>query len=130
MACAQDKSERTPILAWVAGVFGLTLAVALAAVIGVDALHEDPVPALRAQTAAVIQAGDGWVAKVSVKNVSDQTAAEVRIEGTLNDVSGEETAEAVIDYVPARSEREVGLLFTRDPRAGQLVVRPTGYTEP
>jgi uncharacterized protein (TIGR02588 family) len=36
----------------------------------------------------------------------------------------------VLDYVPPRSSREGGLWFSRDPRAGRLTLRATGYAEP
>ena len=39
-------------------------------------------------------------------------------------------SEAVLDYVPAGSDREGGLWFSRDPRAGQLTLRAKGYADP
>ena len=41
-----------------------------------------------------------------------------------------ETSEATIDYLPARSEREGGLIFSRDPRGHELRLRAKGYAQP
>ena len=59
------------------------------------------------------------------------TAAEVTIEGELVGPDGAtERAEAVLDYLPPRSDREGALLFTTDPRRGELRLRATGYAKP
>jgi uncharacterized protein (TIGR02588 family) len=55
----------------------------------------------------------------------------VTIEGKVVAPDGAtERAEAVLDYLPPRSDREGALLFTTDPRRGELRLRATGYAKP
>jgi uncharacterized protein (TIGR02588 family) len=41
-----------------------------------------------------------------------------------------ETSETTFDYVPSRSQREGGLVFTADPRGYALTLQAKGYIEP
>jgi uncharacterized protein (TIGR02588 family) len=64
-------------------------------------------------------------------NAGAKAAAELLIEGELEGPDGPiETAEATIDYLPPRSEREGGLIFSRDPRKHELHLRAKGYVDP
>ena len=114
-------------------VFGVSLAV-IAAVVGV-LLHEyltnDRTPATIVVTAGrAVEAGGGYTVPVEVRNDGNRTAEDVRIEATLQWTGGRETGEAVLPYVPYRSQRRAWIAFSRDPRAGTLEVRVRGYREP
>lgn len=75
--------------------------------------------------------GDGYLVTVRIVNHGASTAAALRIEGKLLEAGRTvERSEATIDYVPRHSEREAGLIFSRDPARYRLVIRPMGYTEP
>jgi uncharacterized protein (TIGR02588 family) len=41
-----------------------------------------------------------------------------------------ETSVVTVDYAAAGSERDAALLFSNDPRQGELIVRAKGYIEP
>ena len=126
---ADDKTKRDPVplLEWAAAALGLVMALALLAILGwaiVDG-GDDRVPVLEARLEAVTAMPGGHVAEIRVTNRSGQTAAAVQVEGTL----GGELASATIDYVPAHSEANAGLIFEADPRAG-LELRVLGYELP
>lgn len=122
------KHNPVPALEWGAAGFGLLLLLALLAIIGRGALaaDQDDVPLLVATVERVVTTPGGHVVEVVVANRSSVTAASVQVEGVV----GGETSTATIDYVPARSRATGGLLFTRDPRAGGLQLRVTGYELP
>ena len=69
--------------------------------------------------------GGRWLVRFEARNVSPVTAAQVTIEGAL---PGGETSTAVIDYVPGRSTRGGGLIFSQEPTGVRL--RPLGYQDP
>lgn len=122
-----SKSRKPPILEWIASAVGLVLAVGLIAIIARDAFHtgrelppELSVRALDARTTA-----GGHLVRFELANGSPTTAAQVEIEGVL---ANGETSSATIDYVPGRSTRRGGLLFTLDPVGVRL--RVTGYQDP
>jgi uncharacterized protein (TIGR02588 family) len=60
------------------------------------------------------------------------SAAGLTVAGELSAADGAvvERSETRIDYLPARSEHEGGLFFTRDPRSFTLHLRPEGYSKP
>ena len=41
-----------------------------------------------------------------------------------------EASEVTLDYLPPRSDREGGLFFAHDPRAGDLQLRAKGFARP
>ncbi len=122
------KRDPVPALEWGAAGFGLLLLLALLAIIGRGALAggQDNVPLLVATVERVVATPAGHVVEIEVANRSSVTAASVQVEG----IAGGETSTATIDYVPARSSASGGLLFTRDPTAGGMRLRVTGYELP
>ena len=53
------------------------------------------------------------------------------LEGRLTIGDGEpEINHAQVDYLPSRSKGHTGFFFSRDPRAGTLEFKPSGYQEP
>lgn len=68
---------------------------------------------------------------ISLDNTGPNTAAAVRVVGEIISPTGEvEEAEVTFDYAPAESQTNGALYFRSDPRAGRLVVFPSGFTEP
>lgn len=66
-----------------------------------------------------------WLAKIEAENMGGDTAAQVEVEGRL----GNESASALIDYLPASGRRTVIVGFSSDPR-GRLELRTRGWIEP
>lgn len=91
----------------------------------------DTPPDLEISPDTVIATGDGYLVRFVARNRGHGTAASVTVEGTLS-AGGErvETAEVVLDYVPAGARRRAGLIFSRDPRTHSLEIRALGFDTP
>ncbi|HEX5514418.1 MAG TPA: TIGR02588 family protein, partial [Gammaproteobacteria bacterium] len=75
--------------------------------------------------------GKDYLVQFRVRNLGGETAAEVKITGTLSRNDPEvEKSEVTVDYVAAGSERRGGLFFSNDPRDGQLALGVSGYRLP
>ena len=73
----------------------------------------------------------GYLVRLTIRNAGNATAASLGVEGVLKRGGTEvETSLVTVDYVAAGSERGATLLFTNDPRQGELTVRARGYIEP
>jgi uncharacterized protein (TIGR02588 family) len=80
---------------------------------------------------SVAPSGADFLVRFSIRNEGSQTGAQVIVEAELrSDGELPETSSTTFDYVPGMSVRRGGVLFRRDPRAGQLTLRPLGYREP
>ncbi len=117
---------------WLAAAVGLVLvAGAIGYLVHFGLTHRDDVPAVRVERTDVVAAGDAHVVRFRLVNGSGAAAAGLRVEGELRE--GEtviERSEAVLDYLPPFSERKGGLLFRHDPGRYELLIRPTGYSDP
>lgn len=124
MARAKMKS---PLLEWIASAIGLALILGVMAVIARDAFNgsADMAPDIEVVARAPEQVGGRWLVRFEAHNRSPVTAAQVTIEGAL---PGGETSTAVIDYIPGRSTRGGGLIFSQEPNGVRL--RPLGYQDP
>ncbi len=129
---AKKRHDPIPPLEWAAAALGLLVALLLLAILGREAVagRDDPVPVLVAEVKRVIATPTGHVVEVRVRNLSDQTAAAVQVEGKIKAGQEEETSSATIDYVPGRSQAIGGLIFSSDPRGSPLELRVTGYEVP
>jgi uncharacterized protein (TIGR02588 family) len=128
----QGARAKTPWLEWIASGVGLLLTLGVFGVIGWQALDNPSAPpAIVVAVERVVQVEGGYRVDVRASNRTGSAAAQVEVEGRLL-VEGEEpsTSRAVFDYIPGRSSREGGLFFARDPRQGELSVRPLGYSVP
>ena len=127
------KAMPDSLLEWISAGVGLLLAAAMVGFIGWEAATGDgrEPPALVVEPQRAVRTAGGYVVEFVARNSSEATAAAVRIEGQLKQ-GGEsvETSEASLGYVPGRSRREGGLVFTRDPRRYRLEMRATGYELP
>lgn len=129
----RKKQSGPPVLEWVSAAVGAVLAIGILIFISIEALDSSASrpPLLEVRPTAVAGAGGFYVVEVTVANRSGQTAAAVEIQGELmQGGSSVETSNATVSYVPGHSERNAGLIFSRDPRAHQLQVRSTGYERP
>lgn len=129
---AKKRHGPIPPLEWSAAALGLLVALLLLAILGREAVagRDDPVPVLVAEVERVVATPTGHVVEVRVRNLSDQTAAAVQVEGKIKAGPEEETSSATIDYVPGRSQATGGIIFSSDPRGSPLELRVTGYEVP
>jgi uncharacterized protein (TIGR02588 family) len=114
-------------------VFGISVAliVAVASLLLHQQFTGGQEPAsLVAATGTPIETAGGHAVPVDVRNEGDTSAEDVRLEATLESAAGTETGEALIPYVPYRSQRRVWITFSTDPRRGTVTVRVLGYREP
>ncbi len=117
--------QKPPVLEWIMGGLGLLLTLAVLAVIGSGALGPRAPARLEAVLGEVRPAGAVWLAEVEVRNLGDETAAGVEVEGRL----GDQTAAATLDYVPAHGRERVTLAFDADPR-GAVELSVPGWSGP
>ncbi len=124
MAKAKPK---TPLLEWIASAVGLVLTLGVTAMIARDAFNGSAsmAPDIEIVVLEQRQVGGRWLVRFDAHNRSPATAAEVTIEGAL---PGGETSTATIDYIPGRSTRGGGLIFSTEPRDVRL--RPLGFQDP
>jgi uncharacterized protein (TIGR02588 family) len=120
------------MLEWIVGGIGALLVGGTIAFLVYHALARDlTAPDVRVVEQRVLALQDRYLVQFRAFNQGGSAAAQLTIEGELVGPDGTtETSEAVLDYVPPRSSREGGLWFSRDPRAGRLTLRATGYAEP
>ncbi len=126
------KSEQTPLWEWVLAAVGVLLVAGAVLTMVYRGLTQDGVPAHFSVTAGSASSiNDSYVVPFSVKNLGSQTAADLTIEATL--IRGEQTVETsnvTLDYVPANSEREGVMFFTKNPNDFELEFRALGYNKP
>ncbi len=130
-----DEEQDSPAkrrLEAIAAAIGAVLALATLGIIVWDGISDQGRPALvTLRAGAVTEHEAGYVVEVVAENSGDATAAALLVEGSLR--QGDqvvETSETTFDYVPSRSQREGGLVFTADPRAYALTLQAKGYIEP
>jgi len=124
---ARKQAAGTSLLEWIASAIGLLLIIGVMAVIARDAFNgsADMAPDLEVVVRDQQRVGNRWLVRFDAHNRSPVTAAQVTIEGAL---PGGETSTATIDYIPGRSTRGGGLIFSTEPLGVQ--VRPLGFQDP
>jgi uncharacterized protein (TIGR02588 family) len=131
---AKDRSPEPaiPLLEWVVGGLGALLVGGAIAVLVYNSFTRDRSPPdFRLEAERVLDLQNAYLVHFRAFNQGGSAAAEVTIEGELVGPDGTtEVSEVVLDYLPPRSDREGGLMFERDPRAGELRLRAKGYAKP
>ncbi|MCZ2824477.1 MULTISPECIES: hypothetical protein [unclassified Modestobacter] len=114
---------------YAAGGLGGLLVLLLVAFLGYQALAvRDSGPDLAVEVTDVRLVGTGYEVRLEVTNDGGTTAEAVHLGGELaRDGRQVEQASASISYVPPDSRREAVLVFTADPRDGDLAVGVEGY---
>ena len=129
----QRQQKENPSRAeWVVGIFCALVVLAAVGYLFVEALTRPSLPPMvTVQVERVLRMRSGFLVEFRAINEGSSTAAHLIVEGTLlQDTTTVEKSTATIDFVPAETESEGGLFFSRDPRAYRLEVRPTGYDRP
>lgn len=125
----RDSDDISP-LQWAASAVGALLLVAVVGFLLAEAAGEDTGPAVTVDVQEIVRTAGGYRVDVRVRNDGGQAAAAVVVRGELVADTMRETSDFTLDYVPAHSEREGGLFFTADPRAGRLAVKAVGFVRP
>jgi uncharacterized protein (TIGR02588 family) len=128
----RSSGQATPLLEWIVGALGAALVCGSIGFLVYHALARDQTPPdIRIVAERVLDLQNGYLVQFRAFNQGNSAAAEVGIEGELAGPDGDtEVSEVVLDYLPPRSDREGGLVFSRDPRAGQLSLRAKGHARP
>jgi uncharacterized protein (TIGR02588 family) len=128
------NAARRPVPAteWVVAAIGAALVAGTIGYLVFLALSRDEAPPdVQVVAGSVHAARHGYVVEFRAINAGAKAAAELLIEGELEGPDGVvETSEATIDYLPPRSEREGGLIFSQDPRRYELRLGAKGYVDP
>jgi uncharacterized protein (TIGR02588 family) len=130
---AQRRSDQAPpLLEWTIGGLGAVLVGgAILFLVYHSFVRDQTPPDVRVLAGRVLELQNGYLVQFRAFNQGGSAAAQVMIEGEIAGPDGRtEVSEAMLDYVPARSDREGGLMFSQDPRAGQLSLRAKGYARP
>lgn len=132
---ASHEREAPPIASgweWVFAALSGLLVLGVVAYLLFEALsRRDSPPLLRVEVGATTAAAGRHVVEFWVHNDGGTTAAALQVEGVLTqDTATVETSAATLDFVPAESRRQAGLIFSRDPRRYRLEIRPLGYELP
>jgi len=122
-----------PLIEWIVGGIGLVLVTSMIALLAYEEIAGDSSPpdvVLKIQSRHHLQ--QNQVISVTVMNQGGEPASTVKIQGELLNEQGDvvESALSEIDYLPARSEREAGLIFTRPTENFQVKLRALGYEKP
>jgi uncharacterized protein (TIGR02588 family) len=127
-----SAGKRMPPAEWIAALLGGTVALGTIGFIAYHGLTDaDTPPRIEVEARDVREAGDLYLVRFRAINRGGETGAQVMIEGRLAEGGQDiETAETVLDYVPAHSTREGGLFFRNDPRRHSLDLSAGGYAEP
>ncbi len=116
---------------WVEWIMGACAGVIVAGIIGFlgfeAVTRTGGRPDLRLQVVDQRDTGAGTEVVIEVRNDGHATAASVELAGTTN---GQSLRQVTLDYVPARSRREVVLILPHGVSGGSLKVEILGYVEP
>lgn len=117
---------------WVTGVLSSLVVIGILAWVGYEALTQDAKP-----PDLVIQVGQddvmeaGHRVEFQVLNRSDRTAAAVTVRGEVIDAGTVlESAEVILDYVPADSKAGGAFIFITDTTNREIRIQPRGYADP
>jgi uncharacterized protein (TIGR02588 family) len=128
----EHHSEIASFWEWSIGLLGLGLVLSVVGFLLYEASREgDSPPRIEIETGEVLRNGGSYLVKLRVANRGETPAAQVAIEGTLNQGDRTlETSTVTLGYVPAESQRDAGLFFQRDPAQYTLKLRALGYETP
>lgn len=122
----------TSVSEWIVASFSAALVLALLGFLVYEGVRSPEMPPdVTVEVDSIQKAGSGYLVLFRARNSGRTTAAEVLVEGELEDGSGKvERSETTIDYVPARGEQHGGLYFRGDPQRSRLRLRAHGYRDP
>lgn len=127
----KTDTSQIPLAEWIVSAIGLLLVGATVGYMGYAALTlEDSPPDIQVEVLSVQPLRHGYLARFRATNHGGQPANEVTIQGEHGEGENREESQAVVDFLPAGSEKSGGLFFSRQPLPDGVTVRATGYQEP
>ena len=128
---AKGIAPESPLIEWVVSGIGLILVGATVGYMLFAAFTKDHSPPdIQVDLISVVPLRQGYLAQFRATNHGDQSASGVQITGVHGEGPGAEESEAMIDFLPAQSEKRGGLFFSREPSPASLSMRASGYQEP
>lgn len=126
------KKPKKNLLEWAVFAVSAILVLGLIAILLEANLDRTRGPAdLRVELGEPQRQGSSYLVPVDVRNEGGATAEDVKVEVALRSGDAEvERAELVLKFVPAQSNREGSVIFTRDPRCCEMTARPVGFESP
>jgi uncharacterized protein (TIGR02588 family) len=123
---------RVPAAEWVVAAIGAALVAGTIGYLVWLALGRDQAPPeVRIIAGNIVALEHNFLVEFRAVNTGASAAAGLLVEGELAGPEGVvETAEATLEYLPPRSTRKGGLIFSHDPRRYELRLSAKGYVEP
>jgi uncharacterized protein (TIGR02588 family) len=117
---------------WITGVASSVVVFVILSWVGYEAITQETAPPqLFVQLETNSEKETGHEVRFSVANRSDRTAASVIVRGEVIDAGAVlESAEMVLEYVPAHSQTRGAFIFRNDTKNREVRILPRAYTEP
>jgi uncharacterized protein (TIGR02588 family) len=127
-----EKTAEIPNWSWLVAALGFVLVAGSSSFMLYQAVAaESSPPAIAIEMDAAGPSGDGYLIPIRVMNRGGSAAAALVIEGVLREGTATvETSTITIQYVPSGSQREAGLIFSKDPSRFAVQIRAKGYEHP
>jgi uncharacterized protein (TIGR02588 family) len=127
----KKEIQKVPVWEWIVALAGLLLLAFVFVILGREAMESsDSPPAIELRLQKRVSHGTGELVLIEVHNRGGQTAADLKVRGTLGADRNAETREVTIDYVPRHSRKVVGLFFSQPVADQSLRLEPVGFVEP
>jgi uncharacterized protein (TIGR02588 family) len=129
----EHRRRKTPLAERAVALLGLVLVLGVAGLLVHYSVAGDRSPAdVRVRLVDVIALGEHHLVRFEAFNRGGETAAQVKVVGTLQDRQGRvvEESTAQLDYVPTHSRQTGGLYFQHDPSQARLRLQAAGYSDP
>lgn len=128
----QTEGDAPHWIEWVTGLLSTALVIGMLGWVGYEAVTRGSEnPELTIQTLTTTKVAAGYRVEFEIHNSATTTAAAVVVRGEImTNQTVAEDAEVTFDYVPSQSKVGGALIFSGDPAAGELRIRPVGYTDP
>jgi uncharacterized protein (TIGR02588 family) len=127
----KTDTSQIPLAEWIVSGIGLLMVGVVIAYLGYTALTQDASPPdIQVEIISVKPIRQGYLAQFRATNLGGLAASNVHIQGEYGEGPDKEQSQAVVDFLPAGSEKSGGLFFIHQPPIEQLHVRAMGYQEP
>ncbi|MEN3950933.1 TIGR02588 family protein [Iodidimonas sp. SYSU 1G8] len=127
-----NEARRIPRSEWAVALLGLTMVIGVIAYLVTIALTDkDTPPDITLKAVDIRPTSGGYLVRVEALNHGGQAAADVKIDATLK--RGEdviERREISFDFLPTRSKRVGGVIFSQDPATHGLELQVLSHREP
>lgn len=124
-----EQITNTPLLEKFIALLGLLIVLFVLSVTAYEAkTYDDKLPEIEIENKGIVAQKQGFLVKISAKNIGSQATAGLQIEGEIGEGEEKETSALTLDFVPAHSVREGGLFFRKNPEGVKL--RALGYQKP